>query len=240
LVRGKRVHGYPRPVEDLASFLVLNKQYWPLVAQYLWEVPVSYTVKTREAKFRFLLTMYLSSESCSPADVARLWSLLQELYQLASRKLEPRGRFLEFFVYRIGPFTRALRDDPHLCREYQCSLHERLESSISRSLVDSDATFDAAFLGVKCFEGHECKAQVKHFLSYHKPTTEWRRNTRNKLEFIVDTTRQAKMRGLTSQVFLTGLDRECEKLERCLQSHGYGEIKVLGPDDIDELLSSVQ
>lgn len=237
LVRAKKTYGYPPPVRKLTEFLILHAEYWPIVADYLREVLTSYNSGLREEKFKLLVKIHLPPGSRSSRDVGILWTMLEKLYSIASSRLEPRGRFLEFLIYQMGPFARPFRNCTCLRREYQCSLHERLDQNHTRSLVDSESTFDAAFLGAKRFEGHECKVRVRNFLSCDQPISTWKSDTLSKLDFMVKTARQAEARGFASRVFLTGLDEDCEPLRLCLQKYGFGDIGILGRDDLDELFA---
>lgn len=235
LVRGKQTHGYPAPVIDLARFLILNPQYWSVVAHYLHEVWDYSETEMRQRKYNLLVGIHLDRRLRSTKKVGALWSLLESLYGLASRRLEPRGRFLEFLVYKAGPIRKSSRRTVCLRRENQCSLWERTDDGRLQSLVQSQRTFDVAFLGSRWFEGYECKAKVRNFVPFGLPPERWNRDAARKLEFMRETHRQATKRGLESTVYLAGLDEDCEDVRRNLQQYGFSDILVVGQDDLDQL-----
>lgn len=235
LVRGKGTHSYPASVVNLVNFVKENARLWPVVADYVREVHLSLDKETWQGKFRLLTRKYGLDKPKYSEQCGRLWSLLEELYALSDRDLDPRTLFLEYLLYVVGPCTDALRESANLQREYQCSLWWRAANGTARKVVKSEATFDVAFLCCGGFEGLECKVKMENYVPYGKDITQWESGFVRKLAFMKQTHTVVLSVKMPSRVYLIGLDRELDPIEQSLRRNGYGCVQPLGPDQLAQL-----
>lgn len=231
LCGGKGTHPYPEPVKALTDFLKKNSRMWPLVAYYVRDVRVDFDSETRIQKFEALTRRHRLKKPELSSLCDHLWRLLEALYALPSKDLDPRTVLLEHLLYVVGPYGQSLRQSRELQRGYQCSVH-----CGGTRIVESDATFDVAFLDCDGFEGHECKVKVSNYVPETKDLTHWDKHTGNKLRFMEETHALVVKTGRASAIYLTGLDRDLEPIQENLQRNGFSNIRVLGPDKLEELL----
>lgn len=237
LVSGKGRHPYPDPVIALTEFLKRNARMWPLVADYLRQVQVGFDTETRNRKFDALIHSYFLdgpeySDQCD--DLRRL---LDALYALPSKKIDPRALLLEYLLYDVGPYGKNLRQSTDLQRQCQCSVYRRGEDGVRSKVVESNATFDVAFLGCNAFEGHECKVKIGNRVPVNRDSTLWDEDTLDKLKFMEQTHAAVVETGRESAVYLTGLDRNLTCIQENLQRNGFTSIQLLGPDELQRLLA---
>lgn len=199
---------------------------WAFVVDFLREVLVEEGAAAWKVRFEELAERHLLNVSVRPD----LWQLLYGVYSL---KLEdgkdPRGRFLEYVVYRTVPYV-AERPGKS---EYECALHQELGQGRTRPIVESDATFDAGFLNDVAFEGHECKVNIWNFLSRAGKLSQ---PAQRKLGFMEAVTLAVEASGRECNLFLVSLLHRPTVVRALLRDSGFQYVTVLSPDDIEKRL----
>lgn len=222
---------FPQPIISLYDFLrrrshqIVN--YWAFTVDFLREVLTEDGADTWQTRFEEIAQRHLLNDS-RPRE--ELWKLLQGVYSL---KLEgnkdPRGRFLEYVVYRTVPYVVEESGES----EYECALHQQLRPGRTRRVVQSTATFDAGFLNDAAFEGHECKANLWNFLS-HKG--ELSQAAKRKLGFMQAVSVVVEESGRQCHLFLISLQHRPTAVRAFLSHVGYEKVGILDPDDIESRL----
>lgn len=238
LVRKKNSHQYPSSVKKLIAFILEHIQVWPVVADYLRRVSIAKDLEVREREFRGIATVYLLDQKLDKANIRELWELLESVYALSSRHVDPRTLVLEYIVYKAGPLGATMNQLDGLQRECQCSVYYYCgDENPPQCLVGSNASFDVAFLSDCFFEGYECKVKLSNWLHWKAKKSMWKKGVIRKLDFMTEICVRAGEEDVEATVYLAGLERSIEPYVRALRQNGYSSIAVLGANELEGLIA---
>lgn len=236
LVRTRKSQEYPKSVRELAAFVRANKCSWPLVAHYLYHVLPTDSEEVKAQTFDKDVHFYMLDERMPDPTICELRELLEELYSLPTKRIDPRTLFIEYFVYQAGPLNSDMEKDSDFRREYQCSVFKQSAKGDSECIAKSDATFDVAFLSCRSFEGYECKVKLRNHITYSAPISQWDKKIVRKLDFMKATYSSLAKTGRTSSVYLASLDRVTQPINDAIRQNGYGCISIIGPDELESII----
>lgn len=159
-----------------------------------------------------------------------------DLFSVYALKLpqneDPRGRVVEYAVYcskRIGN-----RSEPGYIKDYQCAVRRNAENGRTTPLVESDATFDVAWMSDIAFAGYECKCKVRPFVFWAGRVAS---GARRKLDFMQRTVRELSRRGRDSRSYLVGLERNVDPVRQLLKQESFDEVEIVDGDQLERLLA---
>lgn|SRR5690606_34879756 len=222
---------FPKPIEVLFQFLQASSgrsfNCWPLVADFFREVLVEEGEACWKQRFEDMADRHFLRDARIKS---KLWELLRAVYSLKlDGGKDPRGRFLEYVVYKTLPYVVT----EHGESQYECAVHEDLGRGRTRPVVNSTATFDAAFLNDSAFEGHECKANAVNFLCRKGALSE---PAQRKLQYMRNVSHVVQENGQACHLFLVSFHQRPTSIQALLAHAGFSDVRVLGAEDIERRL----
>jgi len=227
LLGGQSGNYYPDPIVRFYDFLCENPAFWRVAADFWSLTKLDDDPKVWDAEYDRIARLH------SLARHARSEEFRQILKAINSLQLNecPRGRALEYIVYRLSPFFTSSSGKT----EVQCALYWDEGRGTRVPVASNHATFDVATLSDTDFEAFECKLIVRNFLYYGDRL---RSKAASKLEFMLLSHHAAQSTGRRSLIFFIGLDAHPEQLQEKLRQCGHRYVQVLGPRDIARRLSA--
>ena len=212
------------PVEALAGFALRNPDLLGLVAD---------VVLTAYHPGHFddnLWEQFVLIYSPEPSHASDLHSLLVDFYSCSKIKTleDRRAKLLERILWECTPrnCTLSVTDKRRKCQ---------LRDGSGNVLGCSGHDFDIALLGIRAFEGYECKASVDNFLggrTQNKPKSKHSA----KLAYMCRVKSELVKLGFDAHVYLAGYAKSMDHARSILFRNRFAEIELLGSVDIYHMI----